>query len=274
VSAVGTVLDVVTATTARGIVCRVLVGGPEAGPPVVALHGTGGHLGGEPMLQALAAAGFRVASPVWPGFGSEPGETLLDDMLDFALHGADVVRALGWSDRRPNLVGHSFGGMIAAEMAALSPASYGRLVLVDALGLWLDEHPIPDLFALLPFEFPGLLFQEAATGAALLTGGTDFADNEAVKAFLIANSRRLGTAGKILFPIPDRHVGRRLYRVANPTLVVWGESDRFTPVVYGHEWVRRLPAARLVEIEGAGHMTPYERPDAAAAVIAAFLQEG
>ena len=61
------------------------------GPPVVAFHGVAGHLAGEPTLAALAAAGCRVFAPVWPGFGDQPGEVLLEDMLDFALHGADVV---------------------------------------------------------------------------------------------------------------------------------------------------------------------------------------
>jgi pimeloyl-ACP methyl ester carboxylesterase len=264
-------LSTTTLTTARGITCDVLVGGPPNGPAVLALHGLTGHLGGEPLLAQLAAAGHRVASPVWPGYGAHPGERLLDDMLDFALHGADVVEALGWSTRRPHLLGHCMGGMIAAEMAALAPAAYGRVVLVDALGLWLDEHPVPDVFAMLPFEFPPLLFTDGAAGASLLTGGLDFGDAEALKAFLIANSRRLGTAGKILFPLPHRHVERRLYRLANPTLVVWGAADRFTPLVYAHEWERRLPDARLVVIDGGAHMLPYEQPAAVAAAVTTFL---
>ena len=56
---------------------------------------------------------------------------------------------------RPHLVGHSMGGMIAAEMACLAPHDLGRLVLVSAAGLWLDDQPIPDIFAALPFEIAG-----------------------------------------------------------------------------------------------------------------------
>ena len=47
--------------------------------------------------------------------------------------------------------------MIAAEMACLAPTAIGGLVLVDPFGLWLDESPIPDLFALLPYEQPRAL---------------------------------------------------------------------------------------------------------------------
>src|SRR6185295_7383216 len=75
--------------------------------------------------------------------GESTGEELLEDMLDFALHGWDVVDALGV--KRPHLVGHSMGGMIAAEMACLAPRDLGKLVLVAAPGLWIDTHPIPDL---------------------------------------------------------------------------------------------------------------------------------
>ena len=68
----------------------------------------------------------------------------LRDMLDFTLHSADVVAALGLKD--PILVGHSMGGMIAAEMAALAPNDVTRLALIAPAGLWMDDHPIPDMF--------------------------------------------------------------------------------------------------------------------------------
>lgn len=58
---------------------------------------------------------YRVLAPEWPGFGESTGEERIEDMLDFALHGWDLVDALGVE--RPHLVGHLMGGMIAAEMA-------------------------------------------------------------------------------------------------------------------------------------------------------------
>ena len=184
-------------------------------------------------------------------------------MLDFALHGADVVDALGLE--RPHLYGHSFGGMIAAEMAALAPrALRQRSALVAPVGLWLDEHPIPDIYAMLPFDFPALLFHDPAAGASMLTGGVDFEDPAAMTAFLIANSRRLGTAGKVLFPIPNRRLAKRLYRLSNPTAVVWGASDRLIPPVYADRWRELVPQAAVTIVPDAGHMAPYEQPAAVA----------
>ena len=253
--------------TKRGVSVRVLVAG--SGTPVVFLHGVSGFLSDDPFLDRLASR-YRVYAPELPGYGESAGDELLEDMLDFALHGWDVVAALGLE--RPHLVGHSVGGMIAAEMAAIAPNDVGKLVLVGAAGLWLPEHPIPDLFSyFLPQDYARVLFHDADAGQAMLTGGFDFSGVEALAEFYIANSRRMATAGKLLFPIPNRRVSKRLYRVTAETLVLWGKEDRLMPPVYGETWRALIPDARLVEIAGAGHMLPYEQPDAFTAALTTFL---
>ena len=254
--------------TRRGARCRVLEGG--SGAPVVFFHGAGGLFPDNPFLDRLAQR-YHVFAPELPGYGESSGEELLEDMLDFTLHGWDVVSALGL--RRPHLIGHSMGGMIAAEMAAIAPNDLDRLVLASAAGLWIDAAPIPDLFSLLPFQFAELLFHDPAEGAGLLTGGVDFSDIEALKSFYIGNARRMGMAGKILFPIPNRRVSKRLYRLTAPTLILWGASDRLMPRVYGERWAALIPGARLQVIEAAGHMAPYEQPAAFVDAVTAFLDQ-
>ena len=255
-----------TIETARGARCRVLEGG--SGAPVVFFHGAGGLLADNPFLDLLTQR-YHVFAPELPGYGESTGEELLEDMLDFTLHGWDVVAALGLE--RPHLVGHSMGGMITAEMACLSPRDPGKLVLASAAGLWIDEHPIADVFSLLPFELAEVLFHDAACGAQLLTGGLDLTDMEALKAFYIANSRRLAMAGKILFPVPNRRLSKRLYRLRAETLVVWGASDKLIPPVYAERWRALIPGASIASIEGAGHMVPWEEPEAFSAAVARFL---
>jgi pimeloyl-ACP methyl ester carboxylesterase len=257
-----------TLETRRGARVRVLEAGPEDGRPVVFLHGVAGLVEDHAFLERLAER-HRVLAPELPGYGESEGEELLEDMLDFALHGWDVVDGLGL--RRPALIGHSMGGMIAAEMACLNPGGLDRLVLVDALGLWLDEHPVPDLFTFLPFQFGDVLFHDPERGAALLTGGLDFSDDAALREFFVGNARRLGTAGKILFPVPNRRVSKRLYRAVVDTLVVWGESDGLVPPAHADRWGELLPCASVVRIPEAGHMVPYERPDALAEEVLRFL---
>jgi pimeloyl-ACP methyl ester carboxylesterase len=262
---------------------RVHEGG--AGPPLLFLPGAGGLFPDDPFLAALAAR-HRVAAPLLPGYEDSEGAENLRTLQDVVLWAFDAIDAIGLE--RPIVVGHSLGGMIAAEMAALCPREVERLVLVAPAGLWLDEHPIPDLFAAMPFELPALLFHDVALGAKLLTGGLPpgllgqlagkdafelaallqrFEDTAFLQHFLIQNARRLGMAGKLLFPIPDRGTAERLYRVRARTTLVWGESDRLIDPAYASAWQRLLPAARLVRVAGAGHMVPYEKPEAVLAAI-------
>jgi pimeloyl-ACP methyl ester carboxylesterase len=258
-----------TLETPKGIQFRLLEAGE--GRPLVYLHAAGGLLPVEPLLESLATQGYRVLAPVWPGYGEESGEEQLEDMLDFALHGWDVVDALGL-DERPILAGHSMGGMIAAEMACLQPQRVERLVLIAAAGLWLDEHPIPDLFAMLPFELAQVLFHDPKMGEAMLTGGVDFTNMAALQDFLVRNARRLGTASKILFPIPNRRLSKRLYRMSAPTLLVWGKQDKLIPSPYAERFQKLLPGeSRIAWIDQAGHMVPYEQTAAVAAAITGFL---
>ena len=252
--------------TRKGIACTVREAGD--GPPLVYLHGAGGLYDEEPLLDGLAGS-FHVYAPEWPGYGEQETEEKIEDMLDFALHGWDVVDALGIDS--PHLVGHSMGGMIAAEMACLNPKGLGRLALICPAGLWIDEHPIPDLFSMLPFELAKVLFHDPKVGEKVLTQGLDFSDMKALQDFLVGNARRLGTAGKILFPIPSRQLAKRLYRQTQDTLLVWGREDRFIPPVYAERWQELLPSSELALVDEAGHMAPYEQADAVLEAIRKFL---
>jgi len=257
--------------TRRGVHVRVLEAGASESPPLMFLHGVMGLLEDTTFLDLLSRQ-FRVFAPELPGYGESRDEELLEDMLDFTLHGWDVVEAL--QIERPVVVGHSLGGMIAAEMAALAPSAVSKLVLEDPFGVWLDEAPIPDLFALLPYEFGDYLFEDPARAGALLRGATDIAEPEALMQFFVDNARQLGTAGKILFPIPNRRLSKRAYRLTTPTLVVWAEGDRLMPAdSYAARWKAMLPNAQLVCIGGSGHMLPYEQPQRLAEEVLEFLRK-
>jgi pimeloyl-ACP methyl ester carboxylesterase len=236
-----------------------------SGTPLVFLHGAGGVLPGDPLLEKLSQK-YHLYAPLLPGYGDSEECGDIRDMLDFALHTADVVDALGLKD--PILVGHSMGGMIAAEMAAIAPHDTTRLGLIAPAGLWMDDHPIPDLFATMPYEYPNLLFHDAAQGAALLTANTRIDDPEWLKAFLVTNARQLGMAGKILFPIPERGLASRLYRIKAKTLLIWGDSDRLISPVYAQAWKKGIKGAELVAIPEAGHMVTIEKTDQVVSALA------
>jgi pimeloyl-ACP methyl ester carboxylesterase len=201
-----------------------------------------------------------VFAPLLPGYGDSEGAETLRDMLAVTLHSFDVVDALGLD--RPMLVGHSMGGMIAAEMAAIAPREVERLGLIAPAGLWLDAHPVPDLFSKLPHELPALLFHDPALGERMMTAGGDLDDPKFLEAFMVRNARQLAMAGKLLFPIPDRGLDERLYRIRAKTVIVWGESDRVIPPAHGDAFCRGIAEAELIRIPAAGHMVIVEHPEA------------
>ena len=238
-----------------------------SGKPLVFLHGAGGILPQDPFLDKLAKK-FHVYAPLLPGYGDSQECATLRDMLDFTLHTIDVVEALGL--KAPVLAGHSMGGMIAAEMAAIAPNDFAKLALIAAAGLWLEKHPIPDLFSMLPYEMPPYLFHDVEAGTKLMTAGVALNDPEWLKGFLVMNARQMGMAGKILFPIPERGLSERLYRVKAETLLIWGASDKLIPPVYGEAFMKAIKGAELAIIPKAGHMITLEQPDELVTALASL----
>src|SRR5262249_17267441 len=123
------------------------------GEPVVFLHS---HLGRtwDALLDTLAER-FTVFAPQHPGSENEAELMQLDAFSDLALYYDDLFDALAID--RPVLIGHSFGGMAAAEYAATFRARVRKLVLIDSLGLWLDEMPVADINGIADQKIPALL---------------------------------------------------------------------------------------------------------------------
>ena len=116
-----------------------------------------------------------------------------------------------------------------------------------------------------------VMFADPQKGQSLMTGGADLSDIEALKDYYIASQRRLAMAGKILFPIPNRRLSKRLYRLTAETLLVWGASDKLIIPAYAKRWRQLIPASRVEMVEGAGHMLPYEQPEAFVQAVQKFL---
>lgn len=225
------------------------------GEPLFFLHGAAGLLGGESFLEELARD-FKVIAPHLPGFGESTGGEQIDDVIDAALFYHELMDAMGIESAY--LVGHSMGGMIAAEVAALDVHRARKLVLASSGGLWLDDHPTADVFAAELYDLPALLFHDPKSPIAQAITAIP-SDTQALTAMYLERTKRFAMASKFLWPIPDRGLRKRLYRLAAPTLALWGESDRVIPPVYAKEFARLIPNCRERIIKQAGHMLMYER---------------
>ena len=240
---------------------QVLQGGK--GIDLLYLHGEAVTPRWTPFLADLARD-FCVTAPTLPGIPPSEGLDALDQPLDVALAYHDLVRVLGLE--RPIVVGHSLGGMLAAEMAALEPDRLDGLVLAAPLGLWDDAHPVVDLFALLPWEVMEVLVHDPSspTVAGIVTLPDD---PGALEAALIERIQANAACAKFLWPLPERGLVRRLYRISTPTLVLWGTEDRFAPPAYGGFFRHAIHGARLELVPACGHMVPYEQPERFVAAV-------
>ncbi len=239
-----------------------------SGEPLLFIHGAGGLTGADPFLEDLGRS-FKVYAPHLPGYGESAG-TDIDDVIDAALFYHELMDELGIPSA--NIVGHSMGGMLAAEVAALDTRRAKKLVLVAPVGFWIDAHPIPDFFSADLDELPAMLFHDPKSQIAQMMVALPWDNQEMLTAMYVECTKRFSTASKFLWPIPDRGLKKRAYRIAAPTLLIWGESDRTVPPAYAGEFQSRIANCRLQTIREAGHMVMYEQPAEFCRVVTEFFK--
>jgi len=243
---------------------EVLEGG--SGDPVLFLHGEAG-LRWDAFLEALAGR-YRVIAPSHPGFGESTGNEHLLDLHDLIYYYLDFLDTLEL--RSLPVIGHSLGGMFAAELAAVQPDRFSRLVLIAPLGLWNAAYPVMDFFTATPAELSAALYHDPTSPAAV-TAAQPPKEGEAMISFMLERAKSLATAAKYLWPIPNRGLNKRIHRIAAPTLLIWGESDGLCPPRYGEDFQALIPDARLETIQEAGHLPQVEQPEKLAELVMGFL---
>ena len=142
------------------------------------------------------AARFTVHLPAHPGFDESTGLEQVDGMFDYVLHYVDLLDTLRLG--AVPVVGTSLGGWVAAELAALYPARVDRLVLVDAVGLWIDAAPMGELFGSTPPELATMIFHDQEHPLAqMMRAMTPTAIAEVPEAFAYAQLKALEASAKI-----------------------------------------------------------------------------
>jgi len=247
-----------------GVDVHAWVGGQ--GEPLLVLHGAGGNRGWTRAMAKIAER-YTVWAPTHPGFGSSGDAEWMegiDDLARFYLWFIDTAR-LG----RPHVLGHSIGGWTAAEMAAMSPGSIDRLVLVAPVGLKPEVGEILDVFYYTPVQLRELTVHDPTTipdWDELFGQPPTPAEQE-----MAARNREM-TARLTWKPyMHNPRLAHFLPRVTNPALIIWGREDRIVPVVCGEQYRRALPHATLSVLERCGHLPPIEHPDAFARLVIEFL---
>jgi pimeloyl-ACP methyl ester carboxylesterase len=237
------------------------------GPPVLFLHGETGHW--DPFLERLAQR-FTVYAPHFPGTspGAETAINELRDVWDLTLYYEELLDALQLDSVA--VVGHSVGGMFAAELAAHARKRIRRLVLISAAGLWRDDQPIPNWWSIPAAQLPAwtVAQPDGLVGQIMFAVPRD--REEAIQA-VIRKTWSLACAAKFTWPIPEKGLDRRVHRICARSLIVWGKQDRLIPPIYAQEFVDRIAGATAFLVDDAGHIPQLEQLDVVSDAVVRFL---
>jgi len=243
-----------------------------AGPPVVFLHGAYG-LQWDPFLDNLSQS-HTVYAPEHPGTTPGAPDALkpLDNLWDLVLYYYELFDELELDS--PAVVGHSFGGMVAAEIAATNPERVSKLVLIDPIGLWRDDQPVRNWMTTSFGDLPKYLFADQNLPLAQMMAAaarmTNLSDEQMDMQIQIMWSA--ACTGKFVWPIPDKGLKKRIHRIQAPTLIIWGRQDGIAPPIYAEEFAQRIKNARVELIDNAGHVPQMEQLQQVAGLVSDFLR--
>ena len=238
-----------------------------SGRPILAVHGFDTIDPAAPFLDLLGRHG-EIIAPSFPGFGQSPRPKDFDTVYDLVHLYLAALHALPGD--KVTLLGFSFGGWVAAEVAAACSHRLDKLVLVDPLGIKISDRETPDILDIFnksPDEVQQCSWHDPDRFAPDYNAMSD-------EALVVHARNREALCLYAWRPyMYNPQLPRWLARIAVPTLLVWGASDRVVTPDYGRAYSRLIPGSHLAVIEGAGHHPEIEQPEAFVERVAVFLEE-
>jgi len=230
------------------------VDGRGDGRPYLVLHGGAGPQSVTSFAQLLSVKGRnRVLVPTHPGFGGTSRPKGLDSVAGLAALYIGLLDDLGLED--VTVIGNSVGGWIAAEMALCGSPRISRIVLLDAVGIEVEGHPVTDVSGLSLPEIQALSFHDPVPFRV-----DPGAIPDAQKATMAGDAATLSVyAGSLAMADPT--LLGRLSSIAIPTLVLWGDSDQIVAPAYGQAYAAAIHGARFALLPATGHMPQMETPE-------------
>ena len=238
-----------------------------AGRPLLLLHGFQSISPGAPFLDNLARHA-EILAPSHPGFGASPRPADFETVYDLVHLYLELLETS--PHERMSLMGLSFGGWLAAEIAVKAGARIDRLVLVDALGIKVSDRERPDILDVFNAHPREVVRRSWHAPEKWAPRYDDMTDEELVR--IARNRDALCLYGWHPYMYNPR-LGRWLGRIRRPTLVLWGASDGVVKPSYGEALSRLIPGSRFEVIPEAGHHPEIEQPEVLAERVGRFLSE-
>lgn len=213
-----------------------------------------------PILQRLENQGYNLYALDLPGFGKS--QPLKDD---FDLDGyVKVVK--GFIEKmglaRVCLVGHSFGGRIAIKLSAEYPDLIEKLVLVDSAGF--KDESLKKKFFAFAAKFLRPIFYIPLVRVLR------------PQAYRLIGSDYLNTSVDLrpaFLKIINEDLTEYLPKINVPTLIIWGENDRDTPLEFGRRIHSHIQHSIFHILKNAGHVSFLDQPDDFLKLVIDFLKE-
>ncbi len=236
-----------------------------SGPPLLFLHGGGGFGTYDPTSSALAER-FTVYAPSHPGFFGTPRPGWVYSITDVAHFTLTLAQQLGLSDYV--LAGHSIGGWVAAEMAAMSGSNLKGLVLIDPAGIRPVRSEIAEVFMVSGDARLKLGFHDPAQ-----VPNYDFFTAEPSPAQVAVAHSNMEMLSRLAWKpyLHNPSLPHYLGKVTTPTLIVWGRQDAILPLECGELFRNAIPGSTLSVIDNCGHSPQMEKPDEFNSAVGAFL---
>ncbi len=241
-----------TSESVHGISLEVLRAGK--GRPVLLLHGFQQIDPDAPFVELLARQAAIIA-PSHPGFGRSARPDGFETVYDLVHLYLALIERL--PHEKVSLVGFSFGGWLAAEIAAACAHRVDKLVLVDALGIKVSDRETPDILDVFNTH-PDEVRRRSWHDPARFAPDPDAMSDEALT-IRARNWDSLCLYGWQPY-MYNPQLSRWLSRIAVPSLVLWGASDGIVKPSYGEAYAARIPGARFQSIADAGHHPEIEQP--------------
>jgi 2-hydroxy-6-oxonona-2,4-dienedioate hydrolase len=259
-----------------GVHTRVVEAGDRDAPPIVCLHGTGGHAEAFIHNLAVMSRDYHVMAYDLPAHGWSGAPDRSYEIDGYCRHLDAFLDAFGLS--RPILVGQSLGGWIAAAYVADHPERVACLVLVGAGGNTFDPAVMENLrvSSMAAVETPT---REAVRDRVALLFSRPVEVGEELVTCRQAIYSRPGAVGAmrkaLLLQTPEvrrRNLFKDWAGIHLPALLVWGRDDRVVPLPSGEEIAAAMPAGRLVVLDDCGHWPQFERPGDFHEAVLPFLE--
>ncbi len=246
-----------------GTPVEVFTGG--SGPPLLFLHGGNGFGTFDPTSGPIAGR-RAVYAPSHPGFFGTPRPDWVYSITDVAHFTLELADALGLDEYV--VAGHSIGGWIAAEMAAMGGSDIEGLILINAAGIRPQNSEIAEVFMVdaatrlkLAFYDPSQVpnYDHFTRELTPQESTVDHSNREMLS--------RLGWKPYLHNPSLPHY----LSKVQARTLIVWGANDAIIPLECGEIYRSAIPGSQLAVIDNCGHSPQMERPSEFNAAVTAFL---